>query len=97
MPIWHLFANGLPEVWLPSKLEAIEMDQSKDCSTKLEEGGDCVGMVTLDLSGLHCITKRGLDVGGEWYGSYVNHRDEKHPLWWSYKEGVLMGDVGCGD
>jgi hypothetical protein len=90
---------GCLQSWKPLKWTGPKIAQSAIvyCSTKLEEGGDCVGTVTLDLSGLHRVTKRGLDAGGEWYGSYVNRRDETHPLWWSYKEGVLTGDVGRGD
>jgi hypothetical protein len=29
--------------------------------------------------------------------AHVNCRNEKYPLLWSYKEGVLMGDVGHGN
>jgi hypothetical protein len=71
--------------WKPLKWAGLKIAQSAIvyCSTKLQEGRDCVGAVTLDLSGLHHITKQGLDAGGEWYGSYVNHWNEKHPLLWS--------------
>jgi hypothetical protein len=57
--------------WKPLKWAGLKIAQSAIvyCSTKLQKGKDCVGAVTLDLSGLHHVTKWGLDAGGEWYGS----------------------------
>jgi hypothetical protein len=57
----------------------------------------CTGKVPLKLSGIHQVTKRGVNATGEWFGKYVGHVKAKKPLWWSYKDGVLSGDVGHGN
>jgi hypothetical protein len=57
----------------------------------------CSGTITLQLSGIHRVTKRGKGATGEWYGKYLEGSNTRYPLWWSYKEGVLSADVGRSD
>jgi hypothetical protein len=95
---------GRLRTWKPATSVGLTIPASASVQcggkTKVSDGDkrrNCSGTIALQLSGTHRVTKRGTGATGEWYGKYLGGSNARHPLWWSYKEGILSADVGRSD
>jgi len=95
---------GCLQAWKPFKWKkyAIPETAMVHCATMVETVSEdgrsmvapCTGKVSLQLAGIHRVTSAGMSGAGEWFGRYVHGSNAQKPLQWTYREGLLSGDVG---